>query len=135
MLLKKNNRKLTWYSIITKVQILFKFHQVSCQHPLFVSIPYSRLHVAFNCMEQLQLHAKILANSLYVFIPLQVFFYFSVLWLLRYTLYLKVDIQFLINGILFKVSLTLIIHFDTNFSFKCFLLCNHTVVTVFCFSI
>ena len=67
--------------LLAKGQILFKFHKILCWFPLFVFIPYSRLHIVFNCIEQLQLHAT--NSGKYFF------------------------------------------HFDINFSFKCFLLCNH----------
>ena len=52
----KKNRKLTCDIIIlTKVQMLFKLHKILC--PLFVFILYSRFHIVFSCIEQLQMHA------------------------------------------------------------------------------
>ena len=52
------NKKLTCDMVLlTKVQILFKFHKILCQCPLFVFIPFSRFHIVFSCVEQLQLHA------------------------------------------------------------------------------
>ena len=56
--------------LLTKVQILFKFNKILCQCSLFVFIPYSRLHIAFNFIEQLQLHST---NSLLICILLQTF--------------------------------------------------------------
>ena len=53
---KKKHKRLTCKTVLlTKVQILFKFHKIMC--PLLVCILDSRLHSAFNCTEQLQLHA------------------------------------------------------------------------------
>ena len=54
---KTQNENLTYVTVLlVKVQILFKFHKILCQCPLFVFMPYSRFHIVFNCTEQLQLH-------------------------------------------------------------------------------
>ena len=53
----KGNKKLTCYVLLTKVEILFKFHKILCWCPLFVFIPYSGFHIVFSFIEQLQLHA------------------------------------------------------------------------------
>ena len=75
---------------------------------------------SFRCMQQ------ILTNSLFIFILLQLFSNFVMAFLDTRIIY-KWTFNFQIHGILFKVSLILISHFDTYFSFKCFLLFNHPV--------
>ena len=56
---KQASRKLTCdIVLLTKVQILFKFHKTLCSCPLFAFILYSRFHIVFSCIEQLQLHAS-----------------------------------------------------------------------------
>ena len=56
-MLFKKQRKLTSDTVLlTKVQMMFKSHKILCC-PLFVFIPHSRLHIVFNCIEPLQLHA------------------------------------------------------------------------------
>ena len=93
---------------------------------LYVSIPYlfsyliqdpSLCLIAVNsssCMQQ------ILVNSFY-FYSITNFFWFSLLWHLRYTP--SVKSRHLISKYMgFFLSI-----YDINFSFKCFLLCNHTL--------
>ena len=50
--------------------------------------PYSRVHIVFSCIEQLQHMQQILTGSLFIFIVTNVF-KFSLLWHLRHTHHLK----------------------------------------------
>ena len=75
--------------LLTKVQILFKFHKIMC--PLVVCILDSRFHSAFNCIEQLQLHATNPGKFSFHFYSITDIYIF-LLWLLRYTHNLKMNI-------------------------------------------
>ena len=90
---------------------------IICSHTLFKTPLYLIILNSFRCRQQ------ILVNSLFIFMLLNIF-YFSLLWLLRYTNYLKVTLNFQIHWV-FKLSLILISYFDINFSCKYFLLCSY----------
>ena len=70
---KKKPRKLTCDTVLlTKAQILFKFHKILCYCPFFCfhtlfKTPHSVALSSFSCMQQ------ILINSLFNFILLQIF--------------------------------------------------------------
>ena len=96
---------------------------IICSHTLFKTPLYLVTLNSFRFRQQ------ILVNSLFIFILLNIF-YFSLLWLLRYTHYLKVTFNFQIHWV-FKLSLILISYFDINFSLKCFLPCNHPLYDFF----
>ena len=79
--------------------------------PLFVFIPYSRLHIVFSGIEQLQLHATNYDKFSFL---LQIFLNFPCygFW---YNQHFKMDFNFQIHGI-FKVSFILISHLNAFFS-------------------
>ena len=74
---------------------------------------------SFSCMQQ------ILINSLFIFTLLQIVSNFPCSGFLDTPIILNWTFYFQILGILFKLSSIFISHIDTNFSLKCFLLCNH----------
>ena len=82
-------------------------------------------YIVFSCIKQLQLRATNSDKFSFHFILLQIVFNFPCYGFLDTPIIYKWTFNFQIHGILFKVSLILISHFDTYFSFKCFLLCNH----------
>ena len=71
--------------------VRFQISQNFCYCPLFFSIPYSRLHIVFNCIEQLQLQGTNAGKFSSFLFYVQYFLIFLV-WHLRYIHHLKVDI-------------------------------------------
>lgn len=70
---------------------VFKLHKILCYRPLFFSIPYSRLHIAFNCIEQLQLQGTN-SGKFSSFLFYDQYFLIFLVWHLRYIHHLKLDI-------------------------------------------
>ena len=78
--------------LLTKVQILIKFHKILGYSPLLVFMPCSRFHSIFNCSGPLQLHATNSDKFSFHFYFITDIFQFSLLWFFRYTHHLKVEI-------------------------------------------
>ena len=81
-------------------------------------MPYSGFHTVFSCIEWLQLHATNSINSFFIFILLQIFSNFPCHGFLDTPIIEKCTFNFQIHGVFKSI-------FHVNFSFKCFLLCNH----------
>ena len=106
-----------------KVKILFKYQKTLCYCPLFVFIPYTRFHIAFSCIEQLQPHATNSDNFSFHFYSVTNTFLISLVMVSLIHLFKN---KHLISKPMGLSIFMLISHFDPLIlSFKSFFLCNH----------